>query len=719
MWARAPSASATRLRDDIAVSRTGAGRAQRLSAFDEPVTAVRYVDAPRAEALGRLGITTVGDLLRHYPHRWLDLRTTAPLGSLPLGVEATAVGTVHEVIVKHPRPRLSITEVALVDDSGVLVGVWFNQPYLQQRFRPGDRVAFAGTVNMEFGLRQMRTPFVERLGSSDDASWLGRLLPVHAATDGLSSNWIRRLVAEALDQFADVPDHLPAQLRVHHGLMPLSSALRSIHFPQDIESRDAARRRLAFDELLTIQVGMAWRRHAMVEERPGHRHVIDGPYQRALLDAVPFALTSDQQRAAAEILSDMGAERPMNRMLLGDVGTGKTVVAALALAAVADSGTQAAMMAPTEVLARQYAHAVGDLLDASGVGWRLLTGSTPAAERRETLAALAAGTISVLLGTHALLTEHVTFKKLTLAIVDEQHRFGVTQRLGLRGKGESADLLVMTATPIPRSLALTLYGDLDASYLRESPPGRERDRVTTRLVHRSGRDEAYESVRVAIAAGRQAYVICALVDESDTVEAKAAVREAERLRTRVFRGLRVGLLTGQMRPAEKAAAMAAFRGGKLDILVATTVVEVGVDVPNATVMIIEDADRFGLAQLHQLRGRVGRGEHGGAVLLFADPKTDEARSRMRAITSTADGFELAEEDLRLRGEGQVLGERQHGLPELRLASVLHDGDLVEAARSDAREMLSCDPHLEDPRHAPLLRAARNSFGRDWEWVSSG
>lgn len=701
------------------MSSTGAERARRLSAHDEPVRAVRYVDAPRAEALGRLGVVTVGDLLRHYPNRWLDLRTTAPLGSLPLGVEATAVGTVHEVIVKHPRPRLTITEVALVDDSGVLVGVWFNQPYLQQRFRAGDRVAFAGTVNMEFGLRQMRTPFVERLGSSDDASWLGRMLPVHPATEGLSSNWIRRLVAEALDQYGDIPDHLPAQLRVDRGLVPLSAALHAIHFPQDPEAKDAARRRLAYDELLAIQVGMAWRRHALVDERLGHPHVIDGPAGRALLAALPFELTADQKQATSEILADMSATRPMNRMLLGDVGTGKTVVAALALAAVADTGTQAAMMAPTEVLARQYACAVGDLLDACGVTWRLLTGSTPVPRRREITAAVADGTVSVLLGTHALLTEHVTFDKLTLAIVDEQHRFGVTQRLGLRGKGESADLLVMTATPIPRSLALTLYGDLDASYLRQSPPGRERDRTTTRLVHRSGRDDAYAAVRTAIAAGRQAYVICALVDESDSVEAKAAVREAERLRTRVFRGLRVGLITGQMRPAEKTAAMDAFRSGKLDVLVATTVVEVGVDVPNATVMIIEDADRFGLAQLHQLRGRVGRGEHGGEVLLFADPKTDDARGRMKAITSTVDGFELAELDLRLRGEGQVLGERQHGLPELRLASVVRDGDLVEEARGDAREMLSCDPHLKDPRHAPLLRAARHSFGRDWEWVSSG
>jgi len=701
------------------LSPSGSQRAVRLAALDEPVTAVRFVDGPRAEALARVGVSTVEDLLRHYPGRWLDLRTTAPLGSLPLGMEATAVGTVHEVVVKHPRPRLTITEVALVDDSGVLVGVWFNQPYIAQRFRAGDRVAFAGTVQMDFGLRQMRTPFVERLGSSDDASWLGRILPVHPATEGLSSNWIRRLVSEALDQFGDLPDPLPASIRIERGFVPLASALRSIHFPDDLAARDAARRRLAYDELVAIQLGMALRRYSIVEERKGHRHSTDGPRHAALLGSLPFELTDDQKTATAEVLVDMAAPRPMNRMLLGDVGTGKTAVAALALAAVSDSATQAAMMAPTEVLARQYARAVGELLDAAGVTWRLLTGSTPAAQRREILEGVASGDVTVLLGTHALLTESVTFKRLTLAIVDEQHRFGVTQRLGLRGKGEAVDLLVMTATPIPRSLALTLYGDLDASYLRQSPPGRGRDRVTTRLVPKSGREEAYASVRAAIAAGRQAYVICALVDESDSIEAKAAVREAERLRTRVFKGLRVGLLTGQMRGADKAAAMDAFRNGSIDILVATTVVEVGVDVSNATIMVIEDADRFGLAQLHQLRGRVGRGEHGGEVLLFADPKTEDGRNRMTAITSTADGFDLAEQDLRLRGEGQVLGERQHGLPELRLASIVRDTDLVEAARTDAHAIVAADPHLRDARNAPLMAAVRHSYGRDWEWVSSG
>jgi ATP-dependent DNA helicase RecG len=593
-----------------------------------------------------------------------------------------------------------VTEVAITDDSGVLVGVWFNQSYMAQRFRTGERVAFAGTVTHTYGLRQMRNPFVERLGEGGESSWLGRILPVHHATEGLSTNWVRRLVSEALAQYGDVPDHLPAALRISRDLVDHSTALSWIHFPPGAPELEAARRRLAYDELLAVQIGMAVRRHHVVDARPGNEHVVSGAHLARLRERLPFVLTADQEKATAEVLSDMASARPMNRMLLGDVGTGKTVVAALALAAVADTGTQAAMMAPTEVLAGQYARSVGGLMDAAGVSWALLTGATPKAERSRILADLASGACTVLLGTHALLTEHVTFERLTLAVVDEQHRFGVSQRLGLRAKGESPDLLVMTATPIPRSLALTLYGDLDTSYLRERPGGRGPEHVSTEIVPKGARAAAYERVRAAVAQGRQAYVICALVDESDATEARAAVKEAERLRTRVFPDLRVGLLTGQMRPAEKSEAMESFREGLTQVLVATTVVEVGVDVPNATVMIVEDADRFGLAQLHQLRGRVGRAEHPGEVLLFADAKTQEGRER-------------------LRGEGQMLGQRQHGVPELRIASVLRDAVVLDEARSDAQGLVANDPALRSAGNAPLGRHVRESFGREWEWVSSG
>jgi ATP-dependent DNA helicase RecG len=697
-----------------------ADRIVQLAGWDAPVSAVRLVNESRAEALGKLGVHTVQDLLRHYPFRYLDLTETAAILKLRIGADVTVVGTVHAVNVKRPRPNLSITEVALVDGTGVLLGVWFNASWIAAQFKEGDRVAFSGRVEISYGMKQMKTPIFEKLSAEESAEDAARVIPIHRATAALSANWIRRLAHEALAAYGDVPDFLPAELRLRRGLTSLADAVWQVHFPESMPRADEARRRLAYEELLTLQLGLAMRRHALTEGVAGFSHITDGPKLGALRAALPFALTGDQERSSAEILADMRSPHPMNRMLLGDVGTGKTAVAAIAIAAAADSGGQAAMMAPTEVLATQYARAVGSLLDAAGIRWELLTGTTPAAEARRIRDGVASGEVAAVLGTHALVQESVRFAHLTLAVVDEQHRFGVSQRLGLRAKGETADLLVMTATPIPRSLALTLYGDLDTSVLRERPGGRDlASHITTEVVHRTQRESAYDRVRAEAAAGRQAYVVCPLVDESDETEAKAATAEAERLRKKVFPHLRVGLLTGQLKPAEKAAAMASFRSGELDVLVATTVIEVGVDVPNATVMIVEDAERFGLAQLHQLRGRVGRGEHPGAFLLFADPKTDDGRKRMAAIAATTDGFALAEADLTLRGEGQVLGERQHGLPELRLASVTRDADLLAEAREDARAIVAGDPALARPEHGPLLREVRRRFADAWEWVSSG
>ena len=684
-----------------------------------PVGEVRLVDARRAEALSRLGVISVGDLLRHCPHRYLDLSATPDLRTVPPGADATVIGRVHDIKVKRPRPRLTVTEVAIVDGTGALIGVWFNQPYVAGRFRIGERVALAGTVTFDYGLKQMKSPFVEKLPDDDAAPDLARILPVHHATEGLSTNWIRRLVSEALHFAGDLPDPLPSEIRAARELMPLAAAFRAIHFPRSMAERSEARRRLAFDELFAIQIAMASRRHVLVNERPGHGHDVDGPRLAAFRAGLPFALTADQTDAITAILADMAGPHPMNRMLLGDVGTGKTVVAGHAIAACADSGTQAAMMAPTEVLAGQYCRALAPLLDAAGISWALLTGSTKAAERRAVLAGLADGTTAVAFGTHALIQEGVDFAGLTLAIVDEQHRFGVGQRVALRGKGETADLLVMTATPIPRSLALTAYGDLDASYLRTKPGGRGRGHIMTRLVPQSGREDAYRTVKQAVAAGERAYIVCALVDESDAAQARAATSEARRLQKQVFPDIAVGLLTGQMSSAEKHAAMERFRDGRTPLLVATTVIEVGVDVPEATVMIVEDAERFGLAQLHQLRGRIGRGERPGTFLIFADPKTADGSARMAAIVSTDDGFELASQDLRLRGEGEVLGERQSGLPALRLASIGTDSELLDLAREDARALIGRDPHLSSAVNAPLLADVRQRLGGAWERVHSG
>lgn len=694
-------------------------RVERLARWGRPAGEARFVDRSRAEALTRLEIETVGDLVRHFPFRYLDLSDVRPLIKVLPGDELTVTGRVHRITVKRPRPRLSIVEVAITDSTGILLGVWFNQPYMADRFQEGEHVAFAGRVEQEYGFLQMKNPFVEKLGSAEGPSYLGRVLPVHRTTEGLTTNWLRRLVASAVDDVADVPDFLPVNLRMRHGLFSERVALRAMHFPRDMAEATEARRRLAYDELLCLQLGLASRRHAITVERPGIAHVIDGPAFARLREALPFALTDDQVAAVGEILGDMKSSRPMNRMLLGDVGTGKTAVAAHALAAVADTGTQAAMMAPTEVLAVQYAERVGPLLDEAGISWALLTGSLAAKPRADVLADVASGEMLVLFGTHALIEKDVKYERLSLAIVDEQHRFGVAQRLALRQKGTAADMLVMTATPIPRSLALTRFGDLETSYLRQRPHGEGEPRVSTRLVTKAHRDAAYEEVRSAVRQGRQAYVVCALVDESDALQARSANAEARRLQREVFSDLRVGLLTGKMTPPERLDVMRRFRDGTVDVLVATTVIEVGVDVPNATVMLIEDAERFGLAQLHQLRGRVGRGQYPGSVLLFADPKTDESRTRMKAVVATTDGFVLAEEDLRLRGAGQMMGEAQHGLPELTVASLINDADLLDLARADARELIADDPHLSMPEHIPLGAETRHRFSDAWTWVSSG
>ena len=725
------------------------------SLLDAAVTEVRAVSPARAKLLATMGIETVGDLLTTYPNRHIDLTRTETCASATVGQTATVVGTVWEVRAKQPRPRLDILEVTLTDDTGALLGVWFRQPWMARRFEKGARIALSGKVTFDYGMKRMNSPFVEFLGGPGDAP-TARFVPVHPATEKLSATWMRRFIANALELAADIPDPLPPDLRLRRELVSKKAALRRIHFPTTREELEEARRRLAYEELLTLQLELLSRRAAETSDAPPTAHV-RGPRTAALERALPFELTCGQRSAVADITADMTAPAHMNRMLLGDVGSGKTVVAALAIALAADtpyppanspdlayktspgvtdaapsadtsefayktsSGAaadapaagsalccQSALMAPTEVLAQQHAKSLGPLFDAAGVTWGLLTSSTPRSERSRLLAGAADGSVHVLIGTHALIEDDVVFAHLTLAVIDEQHRFGVAQRAALRAKGPGADLLVMTATPIPRTLALAYYGDLDTSYIRERPAGRP-DPVT-KVISRDERSVAYDAVRRAVSEGHQAYIICPLVGltreqrakraEDGTLEvalrggedisdAKAAASEAEFLAAKVFPGMSVGLLTGHMAASEKQESMARFADGRTDVLVATTVVEVGVDVPNATVMLVEDAERFGLSQLHQLRGRISRSEVAGQFFCVADPAADddELRARMQAIESTADGFELAEADLIARREGDVLGMRQHGASVLKLANVVDDAPLVQAAHADAQELL--------------------------------
>ena len=710
-----------------------------------------------------MGIRTVRDLLLRTPHRYLDFSRVVSIGMADVGAEATVVATVDKVVLKRPKPRLQICEVALVDATGVLMCAFFKQPWLAEQLRRGDVLAVSGKVSFAYGFKQMNPAFHEVVSRTQerDAGASGvpgaasapglaaprpaagtpaaaaqqpaapaayaRILPVHSAGEGLSVAWARRIASVALASAGDACDFMPASFVAKHHLMTEARAVREAHFPSNLKAAERARRRLAYDELMCLQAAMLSRRAIALEGARAHTHVLDGAHKQALLASLPFTLSEEQQVATAEILADMAAPHPMNRLLLGDVGTGKTAVAAVCLAAVADSGSQAAVMAPTSVLARQYAEKLGPLFDAAGVSWALVTGATPASERASVAVRLAAGELAVLFGTTAVLGHDLRFANLSLVIVDEQHRFGVGQRTALRTKGTVPDQLTMTATPIPRTLALSVYGDLACSRITKRP--RAGAGITTKLITPENADIAHTAIAEAVAAGHQAYVVCPLVEDTDTeaeldevpegarTQAKphSAASTYERLRTRVFPALNVGLVTGRMSAAEKDEAMERFRSGETQVLVSTTVIEVGIDVPNATVMMIWDADRFGLAALHQLRGRVGRGDVAGSVYLVSAARgTSPAKKRLSVLERTSDGLELAEMDLRLRHEGEVLGYRQSGGVTLRLVDLAADADLVEAAHEDARALVGDDPALAKAYNRPLAREVRRRFGAYFE-----
>ena len=702
-----------------------------------------------SDVLAAIDLRTVRDLLHHYPRRYIDRSQVAAIRDLRVGQDATVIAKVKRVNKRQTRNRRSMVTVTLYDGTGVLDLTFFNQPWLASSYHEGDELAVSGIAQMYKGRLQFANQEVEPLrGSDQDLVHTGRITPVHRATEGVSTRTIRELVWRALEQVRSIADPLPGELVDAEELSSFDVAIRRIHFPDSPEELATARERLKFDELFTLELGVAFRKHRVERAEQGIAHRADGELVERFAASLPFEPTGAQTRATAEIGEAMSRPRPMNVLLQGDVGSGKTLVALHATLIAVQSGHQAAIMAPTEVLAGQHLRSVAALLgpfgavpyldvvagaarssgqaslldpqapdgsESADVTYALLTASVTGKDRQRVLEGIAGGDVDLVVGTHALVQEGVAFADLSLAVIDEQHRFGVHQRMALKGKGVSPDVLIMTATPIPRTLALTYYGDLDVVVLDEMPKGRQP--IETRIARTPAeRTAAYELVRREVGAGRQAFVVCAAIDEANKAEVRAAEAEAERLATDIFPDLSVELLHGRMRPADKERRMDAFRSGEHHLLISTTVIEVGVDVPNATVMLVENAERFGLAQLHQLRGRIGRGEHRSFCFLFDESNEDneEARARLDAMVRTTDGFELADEDLRLRGEGTLFDVRQSGLPDLKLARLAEDLELVRRARARAFATIEADPALE--AHPSLMRELRTRFERSIDWL---
>ena len=686
--------------------------------LDDSVARLKGVSTKSLPKLKRLGVVKVHDLVYLFPYRHNDFGNACKVSQLEPGVEQTTVVTVWESSITRTGPRRQSTQAVLGDETGNVRAIWFNNPYIARSLRAGSDVVVSGRVNLFRGQPVFESPEYEVVHGQGELVHTRRLVPVYPLTEGLPQRTLRRLVKQALDTCASqVREFLPDDLRHRTGLMGLQNAIAQGHYPDSPSDWSAARRRLAFDELFLMQLAVLVRKRRWQEEAKGIAIKVDTPSLAAFLNSLPFELTGPQSRALDEILEDQKKDRPMNRLLQGDVGSGKTVVAAAALLVAAIDGYQGALMAPTEILAEQHFLTLEHLLTgisqtveeenlfsvqvgphSTPITIGLLLGSLSKKAKDEVQRRIAGGDIDIVVGTHALIQGGVEIPRLALVVVDEQQRFGVMQRASLREKGERPHLLAMSATPIPRSLALTLYGDLDISVIDELPPGRQR--IRSRWVEPGRRDAAYNFVRREVEAGRQAFIVCPLVEESEAVQSRAATEEHDRLSSEVFPELSLGLLHGRMALREKEQVMQSFQGGELDVLVCTPVVEVGIDVPNATIMLIDGADRFGLAQLHQFRGRVGRGKHQSYCLLLADSPAEEARERLRLVERIHDGFELAEEDLRLRGPGDYMGTRQSGLPEFRVARVT-DHDILSLARREAAALLDMDPELSREENSSL------------------
>ena len=676
--------------------------------IDSPVRFLRGVGPVRAEHLAKLGIETVEDLIEHFPHRHGYQGPRQPIAELLEGQSATVVAQLTDVEQRRGRARHFL--LAMVeDDTGSCLVRWFNARYLVDKLQIGQWLRLHGKVTSYDGMLQLVNPRVDMLDEPAGGDEGDRYEPVYPATAEVSSGQLSRLVQTALDIALDqVEDWCPPAVRQRRQWPTRGWAIQRMHHPDDADQAELARRRLAYDELMLLQVAMALRRaHARQGDRAQPIRVSPNVDQR-IRNRLPFMLTGAQERVTEQIVDDLAQPHPMNRLLQGDVGSGKTAVAVyVALAAIA-TGLQVAMMAPTEILAEQHFKKFDQYLAGSRVRHMLLTGGLTAGARKAALATIAGGQVDLVVGTHALIQDDVNFDRLGVVIVDEQHRFGVAQRAIIRGKGLWPHYLVMTATPIPRTLALTVFGDLDVSIIDELPPGRQP--VDTRVLKPSQLDAAYDFLRTRLAQGEQAYIVYPLVEQSEQLDLPAAAQEVDDLSRGVLADWRVELLHGKMKNEDKQRVMADFAAGRIDVLVATTVIEVGIDVPNATVMMVHHAERFGLSQLHQLRGRVGRGRSASYCLLMTGSETPLGWQRLSVLAATNDGFRIAEEDLRLRGPGELAGIRQHGLPELKVADLVTDLDLLEAARADGRQIIDADPRLDRSEHVALRRALIRRLG---------
>jgi ATP-dependent DNA helicase RecG len=684
----------------------------RPSVLEAGLEALDGVGPKLADAARAAGIVTVGDLLYRFPHSHRD-RQIRSLETLEPGETGTVLVT---VLGNPPRPfrrgKLTMVGVKVGDETGNVRATWFNQPWISGKLEQGSQILITGKRSPK-GLAVQEWELVAPAAEADEPAEekSGSFVPVHPATEDLPPKKIREWAEQAVPLARNAIEGLPAAVQVGHRFGSVGSAIGAAHFPESPTQLEEARRRLGYEELFLHQALLTTRKTTHRRARPAPRFGKPGATVERWLADLPFAPTDDQRAAFADVDKDVDSGEPMQRLLMGEVGSGKTVVAVYAMLRALEAGHQAALMAPTETLAEQHAITLGRLLAAEAVPFALLTGATPAPVRRQALNQLASGELGLILGTHALIEPTVRFARLGLCVIDEQHRFGVEQRRALDAKGVEGmwpHVLHMTATPIPRTLSLTEYGDLDTTALHNLPAGRKP--VTTKVVGEDDREVAYEFLRKRLREGRQAFVVCPLVEVSEKMPGKAAGEEAERLRRGELRDFRVGLLHGQMHSTEKAAAMAAFAAGETDVLVATTVIEVGIDVPNATVMLIEGAERFGVSQLHQLRGRVGRGEHPSQCLLFAGEAGEMARRRLGAVEETRDGFKLAEVDLLLRGEGEILGTRQSGMARFRVAKLPDDEALLVEAREEVLALLREHGSLDAPELGPLLEAARRRFG---------